>query len=140
MAKGDRWSDVALLLLRVALGVTFLAHGAQKLFGAFSGPGVAGVAGFFGKLGIPLPGVMAWVISLLEFFGGLAIGVGLFTRWVAVLLACNMAVALLKVHLPRGFFVSTGGVELVLLLGTIALALALLGPGGISLDRQMGRK
>lgn len=140
MAKGDRWSDVALLLLRVALGVTFLAHGAQKLFGAFGGPGVAGVAGFFDKLGIPLPGVMAWVISLLEFFGGLAIGVGLFTRWVAVLLACNMAVALLKVHLPRGFFVSTGGVELVLLLGTIALTLALLGPGGISLDRQMGRK
>ncbi|MCE7990237.1 MAG: DoxX family protein [Caldilinea sp. CFX5] len=122
-----------LLLLRVAVGLVFAVHGAQKLL-LF---GVGGTAGFLGSLGIPLPEVAAVVVILVELIGGLALLIGLGTRYVAALLAVNMAVALFTVHLPNGFFVDGGGVEFVLVLLAAALFFALHGGGALAVDRRL---
>lgn len=121
------------LVLRLAVGFVFLMHGWQK----FSGFGFEGVAGFFGSIGIPLPGIAAVVVTLLELVGGLALILGVGTRLVGALLAVNMLVALFVVHLANGFFVDAGGYELVLTLGAAALFFALSGPGRLSLDARL---
>ena len=121
-------------ILRVALGVTFFMHGWQKLFQM----GIPGVAGFFGQVGVPAPMAAATLVSLLELVGGALLIVGLFTRWVSVPLAIDMLVASLLVHLPAGFF-APNGVELVFVLLAGLLALALVGPGALALDRLIAR-
>ena len=129
----EKHAHLGLLPLRVVLGVVFIYHGYLKLFtGNFPG----GTAGFFASLGIPLPTFFAIIVSLLEFFGGIALLLGLMTRYVSLLLAVNMLVALLLVHLPNGFLVP-GGIEFVLTLLGGALTLALLGGGKYSLDDYM---
>ena len=117
-------------LLRIVVGIVFVMHGQQKLFEM----GVGGVSGFFASLGVPAPQLTAVVVSLLETVGGVALILGVLTRLFGLLLTGDMLVALLLVHRPNGFFAGDGGVELVLLLGTAALALALTGPGALALD------
>lgn len=132
--KLENYGKYGLLPLRIALGLVFIYHGYLKLFtGNFPG----GTAGFFTSLGIPLATFFAIIVSILEFFGGIALLVGLMTRWTSLLLAVNMLVALLLVHLPNGFSVSKGGVEFVLVLLGGVLTLALLGAGKYSLDDYM---
>lgn len=117
-------------VLRVVVGIVFLAHGGQKLFVW----GFSNVAGFFGQVGIPLPMLAAIVVTLVEFLGGLALLVGLCTRWAAIPLAINMLGAMLTVHLKAGFFLPDG-YEFVLTLLAANVALALLGSGEASLER-----
>lgn len=125
--------DWGLLVLRIAVGVVFAIHGAQKLW-MF---GIDGTAGFLGSLGIPLPQIAAIVVILVELVGGLALLIGLGTRYVAALLAVNMAVALVTVHLANGFFIDGGGVEFVLVLLAAALFFVLNGGGNFAVDRRL---
>jgi len=127
--------DFALLALRLIGGSIFIAHGAQKLFVY----GFAGAAGAFGQMGVPMPGLMGPFISLLEFFGGIALVIGLLTRLASLGLTFNMLGAILLVHLKGGFFLPTG-VEFALATMAPVLALTLAGPGRFSLDAVIGRR
>jgi putative oxidoreductase len=122
-------------ILRVAVGVIFFPHGAQKLFVW----GLGAVAAFLEKLGIPMPMLAAIAVTLVEFGGGLALILGVYTRWAAGLLAINMLVAILTVHLRHGFFLPEG-VEYPLMLLAANLALVLLGPGKASVDEFLRRR
>lgn len=130
--------DLALLTLRIAVGVIFVAHGARKLFGSFGGPGLKGTAGFFDQLGIRPSSTMALLAGLAEFVGGLLVAVGFFTPVAALGLIVVMAVAVITVHLQNGFFAAEGGYEFNLALAAVALALLLTGAGAYSLDGVLG--
>jgi putative oxidoreductase len=127
---------LALLVLRLALGAVFIAHGAQKVFVY----GFAGTSASFGDMGVPLEGVMGPLVALLELVGGTLLVLGLATRVVAAALTVNMIVATLLVHLAAGIFVTEGGYELTLMLGAASLALVLAGPGRLSLDTVLTQR
>lgn len=125
----SRRIDIVLAILRVVVGLVFVAHGAQKLF-VF---GLSGVAGAFGQMGIPAADIVGPAVALLEFLGGLAILFGLLTRLAAFGLAVNMLGAVLFVHFRNGFFLPSGFEFAFTLLGA-NLALLLAGAGRFSLD------
>jgi putative oxidoreductase len=130
-------TNTARAILRVVLGFLFTAHGWQK----FSEWTIAGTQASFGQMGVPAAEIAAPVVATLELAGGIALILGLLTRPVAILLLVNMLGALFLVHAPAGVFAMDGGYELVLLLGTAALTLALVGPGRVSVDYALfGRK
>ncbi len=118
--------DWGLTLVRVSTGLIFAVHGYQKFAG-----GIAGVAGYFAKLGIPAPGVMAPLVATLELAGGVLLVVGLVTRWAGLLLALEMIVTGFLVQIPaRGWNAS----DLDRSLLAAALALFLAGPGRAAVD------
>ena len=121
-----RQLNLGLAVLRVAVATIFIRHGAQKLF-VF---GFAGVTGAFTHMGVPFPGLMGPLIGLLEFFGGIALVIGLLTRLVALGFVCDMLGAILLVLLKKGF----SGFELEFLLLGSSLALILTGAGTYSVD------
>ena len=125
----DKQKDYAIALLRIIVGILFVAHGGQKLFVY----GIAGTTGAFTQMGIFLPGIMAPLITLLEFFGGIALIVGFLTRLVGLGLAFDMLGAIAFVHLKGGFFMPAGyEFALTLLIASIGLAIA--GSGALSID------
>jgi putative oxidoreductase len=134
-SPSSRQVNLALLVLRVVVGTVFIAHGSQKLFTY----GFAGVTGAFGQMGVPFPGVMGPFVALLEFFGGIALVIGLVTRLAALGLACDMLGAILLVHFKGGFFLPTGYEFALTLLGS-NIALALAGAGQFSIDATISSR
>jgi putative oxidoreductase len=123
-----------LLLLRLAFGLTVAAHGAQKLFAWFGGPGLEGFGGFLEQLGIAPGSRWSWVAALGEFVGGLLVALGLLSPIGNFLVIGSMLTAILVVHLPQGFFNQKGGIELPFLIASGMLGLSVTGPGSWSLD------
>jgi len=135
MSNGSSLRSCGMAVLRIVVGVVFLMHGWQKFSMGFHN-----VGGFLGQLGIPAPQLAAVVLTLLEFFGGIALIVGFFTRGFALLLAIDMLVAILAFHIKHGFFSSGGGIEFPLTLLAANLCLLFSGAGSISVDSFTGRK
>lgn len=135
------WGAWGLLVLRVALGITFLPHGWMKLNpnGPVKGP--AGFGGWLKQMGVPLPGVLAWVVALLETVGAGLLILGLGTRVLAAALVIDMlaAIWLVKRRMQMvGFMDPKGGWEFEFALMAQALALVFTGAGSIALDPRVG--
>lgn len=124
------------LILRVALGIVFLWHGADKVFTA----GMPAVAGFLGSIGIPLSGLMAYVLSYGEILAGLLLILGLFTHWSAKFATIVAAVAFFAVHLKNGFAIGNGGYEYIMLIFAAAVSVMVTGAGKYSLDAMWLKK
>ena len=132
---GSKCSEWGVAILRIVVGLVFVIHGGQKLFVY----GIEGVAGSFTQIGLPLPYVSALLATAAEFGGGLALLLGLYTRWAAVPIAATMLVAIFQVHLKNGFF-APGGFEYPLTLLAAAIALMSVGSGALSIDSLRARK
>ena len=122
------------LALRIPVGLIFAAHGSQKLFGWFGGYGLEGTGQFFASIGLN-PGVlMALLAGSAEFFGGLALVLGLLVRPAAAALSFAMLIAIFTVHISKGFFVDKGGYEYALALFAASLSLLFSGGGRHAVD------
>lgn len=138
-ASRQNAQDLGLFLIRTMVGVVFVFHGAQKLFGAFGGPGLEGFTGFLTQLQVPMPGVSAVLAAVAEFGGGLALIAGLGTRVAALPLVITMLVAAFKVH-GTAFAAQAGGMEYALTLAVVTTGLAFTGAGHWSLDTLLGKR
>ncbi|WP_442955818.1 DoxX family protein [Paenibacillus sp. y28] len=131
--------SLGLLIVRLVVGLLFVGHGAQKLFGWFGGYGPKGTGGFFESIGIK-PGVaMAVIAGLLELVGGLLFAAGLLTTVGAIAIIATMLVAIIKVHGKNGLWSTANGIEYHLVLIAIAVAVALTGAGEFSLDAVLSK-
>ena len=126
-----------ILFLRIVIGGTMAAHGAQKLFGWFGGPGLAGIRGWLGGMGFRMPAVMALLVAAAE-TSGLVFAFGLATPFVAAVIATGLVVAIGSVHWRNGFFNGNQGYEFPLALIAAVVAVAATGPGRFSIDRAIG--
>lgn len=126
--------NLGLLIIRLVVGVLFIGHGAQKLFGKFGGYGLKGTGGWFESIGMK-PGVtMALLAGLAELIGGILFAVGFLTPLAALLIAGTMIMAIVKVHAPNGLWATSNGYEYNLTLLAVAIGIALIGPGKYALD------
>jgi putative oxidoreductase len=132
-------SDAGLeaIILRVPIGLILAAHGSQKLFAWFGGNGLEGTGQWMASVGLNPGFVMALLAGSAEFFGGIALVLGLLTRPAAMISAVTMLVALFWVHWGNGFFLATHGIEYALALLSATLALTVIGGGRYSLDRYL---
>ena len=126
-------------ILRIIVGVIFMAHGSQKLFGWFGGGGLAGTAQFMESLGLTPATLMAALSGGAEFFGGLALVIGLLVRPAAVALIGLLVVAIFSVHIHNGLFMQNNGYEFALALLGGALAVLFEGAGRASLDAAIAK-
>lgn len=122
--------SLGLLLIRVVTGIVFFMHGCQKLVDN----GISATQQGFDMMGAPLPDITAVIVTFVELVGGAALILGAFTAVTGLILAVDMLAALFIVHIDAGFFAMNGGFELVLLLGAVALGIAIAGPGQYSVD------
>lgn len=128
--------ELGLVILRVVLGIIFIAHGIPKLTG-----GIEGTAGYFGSLGIPAAVIAAWLIALLESLGGLMLLLGFFVTPTSLLLTVHMLTGIVLAHASNGFYVigeGQGGIEFNLILIASLLALIFCGPGLAAIDNRSG--
>ncbi|MNZ77417.1 putative oxidoreductase MhqP [compost metagenome] len=129
---------LGLLVVRLVVGLLFVGHGAQKLFGWFGGYGPKGTGGWLESIGIK-PGVaMAVAAGLMELAGGILFAAGLLTPLAAVLLVLTMLVAIVKVHGQNGLWSTANGYEYNLVIIAIAIGVALMGAGDYSVDALIG--
>jgi putative oxidoreductase len=129
--------SLGLFALRVLVGLLFVGHGAQKLFGVAGGAGPAGTGQFFEKAGLRPGRIHAYAAGCAEFGGGLLLALGLLTPLGSAMLIAVMTAAILSVHLSKGLWNTGGGFEYNLVLIAVAFALAAVGPGSWSLDSAM---
>ncbi|HXT72707.1 MAG TPA: DoxX family protein [Candidatus Angelobacter sp.] len=126
----EKLKPLALLLLRLGLGIIFIYHGFPKLF-----THTHQALQEFPHMGFP--SYFVYIAGIVEFFGGCLLILGLFTRIAALLIAGEMAIAILKVHLPQGGLMAVGNYQFPLALAVAAFALVAVGAGAISLDRAI---
>ncbi|WP_237886245.1 DoxX family protein [Pseudomonas sp. PGPR40] len=126
-----------LTILRIVVGIIFAAHGSQKLFGAFGGYGIAGTAQWMESIGLAPGHLMAILAGGTEFFGGLALIIGLLARPAALGLTFVSLVAIFSVHISNGLFMSNNGYEFALALLGGSLAVLIEGAGKLSADRAI---
>ncbi|WP_417350069.1 DoxX family protein [Ferrimonas sp.] len=136
----DSTAGNAALILRVPTGLILAAHGAQKLFGWFGGYGLEGTGQWMASIGLAPGYLMALMAGSAEFFGGLALALGLLTRPAALVSAFTMLVAMFSVHIGNGLFMSNNGYEYALTLAVVSLALTLQGGGRFALDNLIAQK
>jgi putative oxidoreductase len=129
---------LALLALRLVVGLLFAGHGAQKLFGVFGGGGLEGTAGMFDQIGLRPGSLHARAAGAAEFMGGLLLAAGLFTPFAAAALIAVMTAAVITVHRPNGIWNTNKGYEYNLVMVAVAFALAGIGAGAWSLDNAFG--
>src|SRR5262245_964119 len=130
--------DLALLILQLGVGLTFAAHGAQKAFGWWGGPGLAGWEGAMAHMGFRPARLFAVVSAGVELVGGLFLAAGFLTPLAAAALLAQTVVIIGQVHWAHGFFNTRSGIEFPLLLGIGAAAVGLGGPGALSVDVALG--
>ncbi|MBO2577433.1 DoxX family protein [Shewanella algae] len=128
------------LALRLPIGITFMAHGAQKLFGWFGGYGLEGTGQWMASIGLTPGYLMALMAGSSEFFGGLLLIIGLLIRPTSAVLAFTMLMAIVTVHLDNGLFMSNNGYEFGLALLAATVSLAISGAGKMSIDSMIARK
>jgi putative oxidoreductase len=126
--------SIGLLLIRLVIGILFIGHGAQKLFGWFGGYGLKGTGGWFESIGMK-PGVtVALMAGLTELVGGVLFALGLVTPLGGILIAATMVIAIAKVHGANGLWSTSNGYEYNLVLLAVTIGIALVGPGQYALD------
>ncbi|WP_415885278.1 DoxX family protein [Neptuniibacter sp. QD37_6] len=130
----DSKAGLSTLALRIPAGIIFMAHGAQKLFGAFGGYGLEGTGQWMASIGLEPGYLMALMAGSAEFFGGLALLIGLLIRPAAAVLAITMLVAIFTVHFSNGLFMSNNGYEFGLALLAVSVSLLFSGAGRLSVD------
>lgn len=126
--------NIGLLIIRLVIGVLFIGHGAQKLFGWFGGYGIKGTGGWFESIGMKPGATMALFAGLSELIGGILFALGLLTPLAAILIAGTMLTAIKKVHGANGLWSTSNGYEYNLTLLAVAIGIALIGPGQYALD------
>ncbi len=127
------WASIP---LRLGLGVMFAAHGLQKAFGLFQGPGIKGFSEMLSGLGFVPPVFWAYVAAYTELIAGICLIIGLGTRMASGLLFILIVVAGISVHLKNGFFLAKGGVEYTFIIACACIALMILGGGKLSLIKK----
>jgi putative oxidoreductase len=139
-AQAGSWphASKALALLRATVGLLFIGHGGQKLFGWFGGPGIEGFAASLAKLGLEPPMFWAYFEASAEMVAGTLLVLGLLTPLAAAAIAGDMLVATLKVHLAKGLWSQDGGFEYNLVLIVLLVGIGLMGAGRYSLDHALG--
>ena len=125
--------DWGILILRLGIGIMFTAHGLQKAFGLFGGPGIKGFSQMLSGLGFAPAIYWAYLAAYTELLGGVFLIIGLYTRSSAAMLLVLIVIAAIKVHLAKGFFLSNGGFEYPFVIAAACLSLILLGPGQFSI-------
>lgn len=133
-------AGLAPLALRIPVGITFIAHGAQKLFGAFGGYGLEGTGQWLASIGLEPGYLMALLAGGAEFFGGLFILIGLLTRPASFVLAITMLVAIFSVHFQNGLFMSNNGYEFALALLAASVSLVFSGAGKVAIDDLIAKR
>ena len=129
---------IALLILQLGVGLTFAAHGAQKVFGWWGGPGLSGWQGAMERMGYRPARIFAVISALIELVGGLLLAIGFLTPVVAGVLVAQTVVIIGQAHWSNGFFSTRSGFEFPMLLGIGAAAVGLAAPAGISIDALIG--
>jgi putative oxidoreductase len=133
-------SGIASTILRIPVGLILMAHGAQKLFAMFGGYGLEGTGQFMASLGLEPGYLMALLAGSAEFFGGLALVIGLLVRPASIVVAFTMLIAIFTVHISNGLFMSKNGYEYALTLLVVAVSLVFSGAGSYSVDKVISAK